>query len=157
MIAINRPKAVRPPQESSGGTTAPWTSCASKRTTFSRIKQATLIGIGTLSLAVGIAGIFVPILPTTPFLLLTAACYIRSSQRFYNRLISNRLFGEYIKNYLERRGVTLRVKVSSLTLLWITIGCSAAFATDTLWVRILLAVVAVAVTAHILSLHTLNR
>ena len=98
-----------------------------------------------------------PILPTTPFLLLAAACYARSSRRFYNWLMSNRFFGEYIKNYVERRGVPLRVKVSSLALLWITIGCSAAFATDTLWLRILLAVIAVGVTVHILSLHTLKR
>lgn len=113
--------------------------------------------IGTASLAAGIAGIFVPILPTTPFLLLSAACYIRSSKRFYNWLISNRLFGEYLRNYLERRGASLKVKVASLALLWITIGCSVALATDTLWVRILLVAIAVGVTTHILSLRTLKR
>ena len=115
------------------------------------------MAVGTASLTAGIVGIFLPILPTTPFLLLSAACYIRSSQRFYRWLISNRLFGDYIRNYIERRGVTLRVKVSCLAILWITIGCSAALATDTLWIRILLAVIAVGVTAHILSLHTLKR
>jgi len=129
----------------------------SRGRTISRITRTILIGIGTASLVVGIVGIFLPILPTTPFLLLAAACYIRSSKRFYNWLISNRLFGNYIRNYIERRGVPLRVKVLTLTLLWITIGCSAAFATDTLWVRIVLVVIAIAVTAHILSLRTLTR
>lgn len=135
----------------------PQKSCASKGAALGGIKRATLLVVGTSSLAAGIAGIFVPILPTTPFLLLSAACYLRSSRRFYHWLTSNRLFGEYVRNYLERRGVTLRLKVCSLTLLWTTIGCSAAFATDTLWIRILLAVIAVAVTAHILSLRTLSR
>ncbi|MBN2098317.1 MAG: YbaN family protein [Dehalococcoidia bacterium] len=116
-----------------------------------------LVIIGTASLVVGIVGVFVPILPTTPFLLLSAACYIRSSKRFYKWLISNRLFGDYISNYIERRGVPLRLKVSSVALLWITIGCSAAFATDTLWVRIILLMIAAGVTAHILTLRTLRR
>lgn len=135
----------------------PGAGSTSEGTTFSRVTRAILVIIGTASLAVGIVGVFVPILPTTPFLLLSAACYIRSSKMFYNWLISNRLFGDYIRNYLERRGVPLRLKVFILALLWITIGCSAAFATDTLWVRIVLALIAIAVTAHILSLRTLPR
>ena len=124
--------------------------------TLNTVTRVILIGTGTASLVVGIVGIFLPLLPTTPFLLLAAACYARSSRRFYSWLISNRLFGDYIRNYLERKGVPLRVKVSSLALLWITIGCSAAFATDTLWVRIILVVIAIGVTAHILSLRTLR-
>ncbi len=129
----------------------------SRGRTISRITRTILIGIGTASLVVGIVGIFLPLLPTTPFLLLAAACYLRSSRRFYNWLIGNRFFGAYVRNYLERKGTTLRVKAASLALLWITIGCSAAFATDTLWVRIALVVIAIAVTAHILSLRTLPR
>ncbi len=136
---------------------APRASSTPEGTTFSRVTRAILILIGTASLAVGIAGIFVPILPTTPFLLLSAACYIRSSKRFYNWLISNRIFGEYVRNYLEKRGAPLKVKVASLALLWITIGCSVALATDTLWVRILLVAIAIGVTTHILSLRTLGR
>jgi len=156
VFAIKGTKATQGPQESAGGTPALRASSASNGITLSRVKRAILIVIGTSSLAVGIVGIFMPILPTTPFLLLAAACYVRSSKRFYNWLIGNRFFGEYVRNYLERKGVPLRVKVSSLALLWITIGCSAAFATDTLWVRIILVVIATGVTAHILSLRTLR-
>ncbi|MDM7999814.1 MAG: YbaN family protein [Dehalococcoidia bacterium] len=119
--------------------------------------RALLIVSGTASLAAGIMGVFVPILPTTPFLLLSAACYMRSSRRFYIWLIGNRFFGEYVRNYIERRGIPLRVKAYSLALLWVTIGCSAAFATDTLWVRIVLIVIALGVTIHVLSLQTLRR
>lgn len=157
VFAVNRAKATRSPQGTVGNTKAPRASSTSEGITFNRVTRAILIVIGTASLAVGIVGVFVPILPTTPFLLLSAACYIRSSKRFYNWLISNRLFGDYVRNYIEQRGVPLRLKVSSLALLWIAIGCSAAFATDTLWVRIVLVVIAIAVTAHILSLRTLTR
>jgi uncharacterized membrane protein YbaN (DUF454 family) len=116
-----------------------------------------MVVVGTSSLALGIVGIFLPLLPTTPFVLLAAACYARSSRRFYNWLITNRLFGDYIRNYLEFRGIPAKVKVLSLLALWVTIGCSAAFAVDVLWARALLAFVAVGVTAHILSLRTLDR
>jgi len=151
------PKATRLPPESLDRSPAAQTGDEPKGFTIHTITRTILIAIGTSSLALGIAGIFLPILPTTPFLLLAAACYARSSRRFYHWLISNRFFGEYIRNYLERRGIPLRVKVLSIALLWITIGCSAAFAVDALWARILLAVIAVGVTAHILSLRTLAR
>jgi uncharacterized membrane protein YbaN (DUF454 family) len=123
----------------------------------STVVRAVLLVIGTCSLALGIAGIVLPLLPTTPFLLVAAACYARSSRRFYDWLVSNRFFGNYIRNYLEHRGIPRKVKALSILLLWGTIGLSAAFAVDVLWARILLAIIAVGVTAHILSIPTLNR
>jgi uncharacterized membrane protein YbaN (DUF454 family) len=151
VFSITRAKATRLPPESLQRPPAAQTGDESEGFTIRTITRAILIAIGTSSLALGIAGIFLPILPTTPFLLLAAACYARRSRRFYNWLISNRFFGEYIRNYLERRGIPLRVKVLSIALLWITIGCSAAFAVDILWLRILLVVIAIGVTVHILS------
>ena len=65
-----------------------------------------LISVGSLSVLLGILGIFLPLLPTTPFLLLAALCYSRSSERFYQWLVTNRWFGEYIRNYREGRGIT---------------------------------------------------
>jgi len=73
-----------------------------------RFVRVALIVVGTISTALGILGIFVPILPTTPFLLLAAACYSRSSQRFYDWLLNNKYFGNYIRNYLEKKGIPLR-------------------------------------------------
>jgi len=157
VFAVNRARATQSPQEPAGNTIAPRASSTPEGTTFNRATRAILIIIGTASLAVGIVGVFVPILPTTPFLLLSAACYIRSSKRFHNWLIYNRLFGDYIRNYIDQKGVSLRVKVLTLALLWTTIACSAALATDTLWVRIVLVLIAIGVTAHILSLRTLTR
>jgi uncharacterized membrane protein YbaN (DUF454 family) len=114
------------------------------------ITRPLLIVAGTTSTAIGIVGIFVPILPTTPFLLLAAACYMRSSERFYRWLTQNRFFGVYIRNYIEGRGIPVRVKVITLTLLWLGIGLSATFATENLIVRIVLGAIAVGVTVHIL-------
>jgi uncharacterized membrane protein YbaN (DUF454 family) len=115
-----------------------------------------LVIAGTVCVGLGIVGIFVPVLPTTPFLLLAAACYARSSQRFHSWLLNNKWFGSYIRNYLERKGITLRAKIITLSLLWITIGVSAAFAVETLALKLILIIIAIGVSIHILSLRTLK-
>jgi len=112
------------------------------------LKRYLLILSGTVSLAIGIVGIFTPILPTTPFLLLAAACYLRSSQRFHHWLMNNRVFGSYIRNYTEGRGIPIRVKLFTIALLWVTIGISI-WAVNNLIVTIVLLIVAVGVTLHI--------
>jgi len=114
-----------------------------------KLKRQLLLAAGTLSLAIGIVGIVVPLLPTTPFLLLAAGCYLRSSQRFYNWLMGNRFFGNYIRNYIEGRGMPLRIKVLTVLLLWLAIGLSIAFAVQSLVIRIILISIAVGVTVHI--------
>jgi len=116
-----------------------------------------LIIAGTLLVGVGILGIFVPVLPTTPFLLLAAACYARSSQRFYHWLLNNRWFGSYIRNYREGRGIPLKIKVWTLALLWITILCSAVFAVQWFPVKLILILIAIGVSIHILSIRTLRQ
>ncbi|OPZ25849.1 MAG: Inner membrane protein YbaN [Lentisphaerae bacterium ADurb.BinA184] len=122
----------------------------------SRVRRALLVGIGTAAVGLGVIGIFLPVLPTTPFLLLAAACYARGSRRFYVWLMTNRWCGESIRNYREGRGVPLRQKVLTLALLWITIGATACLAVSLWWVRLLLLAVAVGVTIHLLMLKTLK-
>jgi len=112
-------------------------------------KRRLLIVAGTLSTGLGIIGIFIPILPTTPFLLLAAACYMRSSERFYQWLINNRIFGAYIRSYIEGRGMPVRIKIFTILLLWLAIGLSIAFGIQNTVVRIVLICVAIGVTAHI--------
>ena len=121
-----------------------------------RLIRGVLVLAGTCFLALGILGVFLPLLPTTPFLLLAAACYARSSKRFYNWLLNNRWFGSYIKNYHEGRGISLKLKVITLALLWGTITYSAFFVVDALYWRIILLVIAVGVTIHILKTRTLK-
>jgi len=119
-----------------------------------KLKRRLLIIAGTLSTAIGIIGIFVPILPTTPFLLLAAACYLRSSQRFYNWLLNNRFIGAYVRSYLQGRGMPLKIKIITILLLWITITCSAIFAVEDLIIRIILFIIAIGVTVHIILIRT---
>ena len=77
--------------------------------------------IGTVSLALGIMGVFLPVLPTTPFLLLSAAMYMRSSHRLYEWLMSHKHLGAYIKNFREHKALPLRVKMVSVTMVWVTL------------------------------------
>lgn len=120
--------------------------------------KSLLILLGGVSLTLGIVGIFVPLLPTTPFLLLTAALWIRSSPQLYDWLLANRYLGEYIRNYRENRAIPLRAKVLSLTLMWGTmLYCVFALLTAWWWAQVALLVVAVGVTWHILSFTTLKK
>lgn len=112
-------------------------------------KRRLLIGAGTLSTGLGIIGVFIPILPTTPFLLLAAACYMRSSERFYQWLINNRIFGAYVRNYIEGRGMPIRIKIFTILLLWLAIGLSITFGVQNIVIRIVLICIAIGVTAHI--------
>ncbi len=114
-----------------------------------------LIAAGSFFTALGAIGIFLPILPTTPFLLLAAACFARSSDRFYRWLLGNRWVGGYIKNYREGRGISLRAKILVISALWFAIFVSALLV-PVLLVRIILILVAAAVSAHILSIKTLK-
>jgi uncharacterized membrane protein YbaN (DUF454 family) len=111
-----------------------------------------LIGGGTVAVGLAIIGVFVPLLPTTPFLLLAAFLYARSSERFYNWLVGNRWIGDYLLRYYERRCMTRRHKVFTLVFLWGVISLSGIFAVDVWWARGLLAGVAIAVTIHLLLL-----
>jgi hypothetical protein len=123
--------------------------------TTNQLLKCILITIGTIFVGIGIIGIFIPILPTTPFLLLAAACYARSSTRFYNWLINNKLIGTYIKNYREGKGVPIRVKVFTILLLWITILFSVFFILLISWIKIILIIIiAIGVTIHILTIKT---
>jgi hypothetical protein len=118
-----------------------------------QIGKLLYIVFGTISLVLGIIGIILPLLPTTPFLLVTAACYIRSSKRLYTWLINNRYFGSYIKNYRESKIVPKHLKLKALIVLWITIGSSMIIVNRVI-IYILLPLIAAAVSVHILSLKT---
>lgn len=82
-----------------------------------RMIRGILIILGVFFVGVGFIGIFLPILPTTPFLLLAVWCFAKSSIRFYKWLLNNKLFGNYIKNYWERNGIPLKVKKLSISFL----------------------------------------
>ena len=113
--------------------------------------------LGTVSLALGILGIFLPLLPTTPFLLLTAALYFKGSPRLYQWLLNQKHLGPYIRNFRENKAIPLRAKIISLVLMWGTMLYCIFFLVPLVWVKILLFLIAVGVTYHILSFKTLKK
>ena len=119
-----------------------------------KLKRWLFVVTGSIALAIGIIGVVMPVLPTTPFLLLAAFCYLRGSRYLYKTLLCNRFVGNYIRNYLEGRGMSLKMKIWTLSLLWIALLLSAALATDNLVIRVILAVVLIGVTIHILKIKT---
>ena len=115
-----------------------------------KIKNRLIFIGGFISLVFGIIGIFIPVLPTTPFLLLASAAFAKSSERFDRWLLNNKILGSYIKNYREGKGLPLKMKLISLSLLCITIIISILFLMGMLWVQILLICIAIAVSVHII-------
>jgi uncharacterized protein len=111
---------------------------------------------GTLCVALGVVGMFFPVLPTTPFLLLAAFFYARSSKRFYHWLMTNRWFGDYVRNYREGRGIPLKQKTLTILLLWLTIGYAALFVVSLWWAKLILLGIAVGVTIHLIRIKTLK-
>ncbi|RYG74288.1 DUF454 domain-containing protein [Lentibacillus lipolyticus] len=122
-----------------------------------QLKKVLLIIAGTVSLVIGILGIILPLVPTTPLLLLAAACYVRSSESLYTWLISNKYFGSYIQNYRNGHGIPLKAKVMGVSLLWIAMGYSILFVIPLLAVKFLLFGVAIYFTWFILKQKTLRK
>ncbi len=111
-----------------------------------------LIIIGSISLSLGVIGIFIPLLPTTPLLLLSAWCFFRSSEKLYYKLINSKYLGTYIKNFRENKVIPIKTKIYIITLLWISlIYCIFFVANGMLWLQIILGLILIGVTAHILS------
>ncbi len=106
--------------------------------------------LGTLSLILGIIGIFLPVLPTTPLLLLTAFCYYRGSSRMYDWLMNHPKLGPYIRNFREHRMIPRRVKAYILTMLWLSL-LFCAYILHPIWLKCLMIAIAIGVTIHILS------
>ena len=113
--------------------------------------------VGLISLILGAIGIVLPVLPTTPFLLLSAACFAKSSKKFYNWLMNNRVFGTIIKNYKEGKGMPIKTKIFTLSTLWITMMITIFFFVKILWVQIILWIIVIAVSTHIILIRPKNR
>ncbi|HMA83583.1 MAG TPA: YbaN family protein [Candidatus Thermoplasmatota archaeon] len=113
-----------------------------------------LLFSGGFFLILGIIGMFIPILPTTPFLLLSTACFARSSKKFYNWLLTNKWFGSYIRNYHEGKGIALPVKIIVITLLWITVLISILMIAPNSLIKFVLILIAGIVSLHIILIET---
>jgi uncharacterized membrane protein YbaN (DUF454 family) len=126
-----------------------------ENTASQKVVRALFFVAGSVSLALGSIGIVLPVLPTTPFLLLALACYCRSSKRMTRWVLTNKYFGSYIRRYKEGKGIPLKTKIIALAALWITISYSAFFIVNNWWiVQLILFAIAIAVSIHILRLPT---
>lgn len=125
--------------------------------TLKRLLRGILFIAGTLFTGMGLLGIFLPLLPTTPFLLLAAACYARSSKRFYCQLLTNRWFGDYIRNYEEGNGISLKAKLITILLLWVSIILSITFVLSDFLLRSIFILIAVCITLYLVSIKTLKQ
>lgn len=119
------------------------------------LKKRIFIVLGTFFAVLGFIGVFLPILPTTPFLLLAAAFYVRSSKRLYNKLINHKMLGMYIKSYVEDKKLPMKAKITTIAMLWISLILSILLLDKTIMTIILLAV-GIGVTIHILLIRTLK-
>jgi len=109
---------------------------------------------GVILVGIGVLGMFLPLLPTTVFLLMAAWCFARSSPSYYHWLHHNKYFGPAIKNYRQGNGIALSSKISSITILWVSILYSILYATNSLLVRLILAAIAIGVTIHLVMIPT---
>ena len=112
------------------------------------------LALGNISLALGVIGIALPILPTTPFLLLAAFCYLRSSKRRYEWLIQHPVFGPYVKDYLQHKAIKRKTKVIAITMIWLSLSYCIWIVSG--YLKVVLFVIGAAVTIYLLRLKTLE-
>ncbi len=122
-----------------------------------QLTKIVLIIAGSISLALGLLGIILPLLPTTPLLLLAAACYVRSSSRLYEWLITNKYFGSYIENYRLGKGIPLKAKVIGVSVLWLSMGYTILNVVPFFIVKLLLFCTALFFSWFILKQKTLHK
>ena len=130
------------------------TELTTETNTRQKIVRALFFVAGSVSLALGTIGIVLPLLPTTPLLLLALACYCRSSKRMTKWVLTNKYFGSYIRRYKEGKGIPIKTKIIALATLWITISYSAFFIVNIWILQLILFTIAIAVSIHIIRLPT---
>ena len=122
-----------------------------------KTRRIIYIILGSFFLILGAVGIFIPLLPTTPFWLLTCWFYLHSSQKLYDRAMNNHYFGSYIKHFMVDKAIPLRSKIISISVMWLSAFLTCFYLNEYLWVKILLLLVSVGVTWHILSFPTKKK
>jgi hypothetical protein len=125
-----------------------------RNSTLNPFLRWTLLIVGCLAVVLAIVGMFLPILPTIPFLLLAVACFARSSTRFYSWLLDHGYLGPLIRPYLEGGGIPRSARIKAIVLLWTSIGASVFFFIETPAIRGMLLVIAAGVTLYLLRLPT---
>ncbi len=123
----------------------------------SRAVRAFFLVLGTLFVGLGIAGVVLPVLPTTPFLLVAAACYARGSARFYSWLLNHRVFGPTIVEWRRHRSIPWRTKLVAIAMMATTLGISVAFFVPGAWLKVALAALGVLLAAWMYRIPSRDR
>ena len=129
----------------------------SMRIVQNKLIRSLLLICGFLFTFLALLGAILPLIPTTPFLIVASACFYRSSPRFYNWMMNNRYFGKYLRDYREGKGIRPGVKIAALTFLWLSSVISVLFFVPFLWLKILIISMAAGVTVHIRMIKTKKR
>ena len=109
---------------------------------------------GIILVTIGVIGIFLPLLPTTIFLILASICFLKSSPKANDWLRNHKILGGYLDNYQNKSGLTLNSKITNIIILWTSISLSAFLLTDEHYIKIILLVIAIGVTIHLLMIKT---
>lgn len=120
----------------------------------SEVLRLALIIVGWFSVAAGVAGLFLPIVPTVPFLLLAVACFARSSRRFHDWLVEHAYLGPLVRDYLNGAGIPRKAKAMAIGMVWVSFPTSTFLFVRTAWLKVLLIFVALCITVYLVSLPT---
>lgn len=118
------------------------------------MKKNLLVIVGSISLLLGVIGIVLPLMPTTPFLLLSLACFVNSSEKAYRFILNNKCLAPYVEDYMSGKGIPKKTKIRVILLIWITIGLSIIFVLNELKLRLLLLSIASIVSIYIWTRKT---
>lgn len=128
-----------------------------KKSVIGSVKKGIYFTVGSISLLAGALGVFLPVIPTTPFILLSAWCFFQSSEKFYQWVVSNETFGPTIENYQEGKGITRRTKIRAVGMMWLTITLSVYFYISNLYLIAFLYLIAISVTIYLYRLPTIKE
>lgn len=119
-----------------------------------KLVKTLFLFIGIVSLVLGFIGIFLPLLPTTPFILLAAYCFAKSSERFHRYIMQHKLFGRMVTDFYEKKVISAKNKIIALTLMWITLSLSVIFFMPYIWVKLVVLGIGVSVSIYLLSFRS---
>ena len=130
---------------------------ADKKTVTGSLKKVIYLIVGSISLIAGLVGVFLPVIPTTPFILLSAGCFFRSSDRLFQWVASNERFGPTIKNFHGGKGITKNTKIRAIVMMWLTITLSVYFYVSNMYIFAFLYIIAIGVSIYLYKLPTLKE
>lgn len=129
---------------------------ANRYSSLPRWQRILLIIAGFISLLLGIIGALLPVMPTTPFIILAAACFARSSERFHQMLLRNRIFGPLLVEWETHRSIPYRTKLIALAMLAVTLGSSILLFVRPLQLQLAVAAVGVVIGVWLYRLPSRN-